>query len=677
VTDTALRLPDADLRLGRFAAADLRDAELQHATLVRADLRRADLRGARLRAADLTLADLRDADLRGADLQGADLSGADLRGARCDGADLSEATLEWSWLVDVQGLPEGLAGRLRPDGRLPGAAAVGDADEPAAGLRALARGKLAHGEGKWGLAERYFGDALVWVPESDVVRWHLAAVALERGDLACAHRWLAEAVAINPAADRARAELAVLAWRRDDAGAARAWLQPAVVRVPWLAEVLASADPLTELRAHLPALFSWRWQARQRPPVRHRDAPTDSANERAALTAALAETSQSPWVWHGVLARALSAGALDLAFRAARRLGDDVPEHQLWTRQLHELDLTGQAFDALARTRGLGAVRGVQWRALGVHGPTARLDTDAGIAYAKRHFAAVRPAASLAFSHRVLRVAAERGLRVAPALSAGDGAEILEFDGDFLSVYPDLGGAPMTDDDLTPAEAERAGATLALLHTTLADLATGAGRPRGGVRVGSRVLRSREPAQAWRAIVGQAPAALEALAELPALATLLERLQATGRRLRGDLAEARPALVHGDFGPGNVLVQDDGPWAVVDWDLCDVDLAVWDLARAIDRSSVVWSADPGAPVEVRAEVAQAWLRGYSAHQPLLAAERRALPVLMAASRVDLDAHVLALAAGLEVDMATQLLRVGCVRLARAAAGAPELDEALG
>ena len=183
--------------------------------------------------------------------------------------------------------------------------------------------------------------------------------------------------------------------------------------------------------------------------------------------------------------------------------------------------------------------------------------------------------------------------------------------------------------------------------------------------------------QAWRDVVACSPSALAALAEQPAVSPLLGLLEATARRLQPDLAEAAPALVHGDFGPGNVLVHDDGTWGIVDWDLCDVDLAVWDLARAIDRSSVVWSSDPGVPAEVRSAVAKAWLRGYCSLRPLSAGERRALPVLMAASRVDLDAHVLAMAEGMEPAIVAQLLRVGCVRLARAAAGAPELDEALG
>jgi Ser/Thr protein kinase RdoA (MazF antagonist) len=50
------------------------------------------------------------------------------------------------------------------------------------------------------------------------------------------------------------------------------------------------------------------------------------------------------------------------------------------------------------------------------------------------------------------------------------------------------------------------------------------------------------------------------------------------------LAESRElplTLVHGDFFPGNVLVDDDEVTGVIDWDQANVDWATWDLAGAI------------------------------------------------------------------------------------------------
>jgi hypothetical protein len=319
----------------------------------------------------------------------------------------------------------------------------------------------------------------------------------------------------------------------------------------------------------------------------------------------------------------------------------------------------------------------LHWAALGIHGPTARVETEAGVVFAKRYQGGVRPAASVAFTHRVLREAAARGLRVAAAMTDAAGDETLAFGEDELAAYPDLGGVALPDVDLTEAEARAAGALLAHVHTSLADLATGGGRPMGGVRVGTRLLRHADPAEAWRRAVAADPAAWQVVASHPLTPRVQALLTATAHRTRDDVASARPALVHGDFGGGNVLLTPEREVAVVDWDLCDVDLGVWDLARAIDLACVHWPAEPGWPAEVRQGVALAWLAGYEQARPLTRSERRLLPVLIAASRVDLDAGVLALGAGLEPALAEAILASNFRRLSRSAAGAPELAKLFG
>jgi Ser/Thr protein kinase RdoA (MazF antagonist) len=157
---------------------------------------------------------------------------------------------------------------------------------------------------------------------------------------------------------------------------------------------------------------------------------------------------------------------------------------------------------------------------------------------------------------------------------------------------------------------------------------------------------------------------------------LLAGLDGAARRLRSVLPGCRPGLVHGDFAFGNALLQDDGRVAAVDWDLADTDLLVWDLARSIDLQTVSWPDDPSQPAQIQAALARAILQGYENVRPLSADERRALPVLMAASRVDLDASVLPIMVPMEPATAEPVLARQVVRLVRAAAGAPELAEAL-
>jgi Ser/Thr protein kinase RdoA (MazF antagonist) len=687
--DRPLDLREADLRDGRFAGADLRDADLQHATLAKADLNGADLRGARLTQADLALAHLQGADLRNADLGGADLAGADLRGARLEGADLTGADLQWARIDGALGLPAGLLLLRRADGRVRGEATRPDGEEPALGLRAFQRGRAAHAAGRLGLAERHYATALGWVPDSDAVHYALAAVALERGDLTQAERSLRDTVALDPDADRARLDLALLSLARDEPAEATTWLSPMAERIAWIPEVLqamARGDPAQArhlLEAEAPDSPMRRWV--QRPPR----VPTLRATvpdllgdpvrreaEHLDLLEVLRERERPAWVWHSVIARALRIGAMDLAQRAEQRLSREAPEHRLWSLQLKHLDVTAEAMHSLVRTRArnLGEVQSLAWVAIGVHGPTARLECEGGVVFAKRYVGSTRPLRSVLFTHRVCRTAAERGLQVPVAMIDSEGADVLSFGEDLLALYPDLQAQSIADIDVDIATAAKVGAHLAQVHLLLADLATGPGRPRGGVRVGTRILRHPAPGQAWQVVLGQDSQCAALVARNPLTSRLQSLLDATARRLRGVLADCPPGLVHGDFGPGNVLERADGQYAVVDWDLCDVDLPVWDLARATDLLAARWPQEPTLPVEVRGDVLRAMVRGYHEVRPLSRAERAALPVLIAASRVDLDASVLPIGASLEPDLAPAVLERMFLRLSRAAAGAPELAD---
>ncbi|MSP90703.1 MAG: hypothetical protein EXR79_02675 [Myxococcales bacterium] len=705
-----LRLQELDLRDGLFAGADLADADLSHATLAAADLRGAVLRGARLRRADLTLALLEGADLRGADLSGADLSGADLRGARLDGADLAGAELAWTRLQGARGLAPDVLLQARRGNPAGSVDATGES-EPIAGVQAFRRGQAAHAAGQLGVAERHLKLALRWVPDSGAAWWALGAVQLDRGEPERAARCWRAALAGEPDADRARVDLAVLALATGDLAGARHDLATLTDRhpdAPWLAlacAALANEDAAAcvaalQVRVGDSPAVRWFRAAPQRSVVRPApvervrfDDPAWDAAERADLEAVLQQRRQTDWVWHGAIGRALQIGALDLAFRAEQRLQAIAPDQRLWGLELKHLDVTAHAFEALVYTRvgGLGAVQSVRWVALGAHGPTARIESatvgDGGrhVTWGKRWHGASRPPASVAYTHRAAQCVQALGLPTGLPLHDAAGADALPFAGDLLCLYTDLGGVPVAEHDLDVGLAERIGAWLGRMHRGTAHLALGP-RPRAGLRTGTRTLRAADPAAAWRQALAADPVSLALFDRHPLGPRLLPLLQATARRLRGVLPGCVPGLVHGDLGPGNIIRLDGdarsgaagglGGLGVVDWDLCDLDVVVFDLARCLDLWTVRWPAEAGLPVEVRDAAFCGLVRGYASERPLLRAERAALPVLVAASRVDLDATVLPMCAGLEPEVADPVLARQLTRLSRAAAGAPELAERL-
>ena len=687
-TDPPLQLRDADLRAGLFAGADLRDADLRRAMLSEADLRGADLRGARLHKADLVLADLSGADLRGADLSDADLSGADLRDARLEGADLSGASVAWCWIQGARGVPDSWLQRPRTEGRMRGEESADG--EPAAGLKAAARADNAWKQARFALAERHYRTALRWVPDSDAARYMLGALALERADPRDAQRWWQQAIDQYARADRARIDLAFLLWDQSDTeGAAEALNTPAPA---WLAELRAEVlkgdrqAAISRVVAKAGETPGVRWLLGgprrravrpSRPKLNALETTEGRELERQNLVELVKDPQQAPWVWHGAIARALQLGDLALAQRAEQRLHAVAPEERLWSLQIKQLDVTEQAFRELMRTRVAGPeeVQAVRWVALGAHGPTAQITCTERNYYAKRYHGATRPAGSVAYTHRICRALFNRGALVPVAMADRSGDEVLVFGGDTLALYPDLGGQPLHEGMLDLAAAERLGRTLGELHILGQDLG-GSGRPRGGVRVGTRILRSPHPRTTWLGLLGREAACAAAFQRHPSAELLLAGLDGAARRLRSVLPGCRPGLVHGDFAFGNALLQDDGRVAAVDWDLADTDLLVWDLARSIDLQTVIWPDEPSQPVQIQAPLARAILRGYEAVRPLSADERRALPVLVAASRVDLDASVLPIMVPMEPATAEPVLARQVVRLVRAAAGAPELAEAL-
>ena len=97
--ETAIRLPNADLRGGSLEGAQLSEADLagarfERADLLAADLRNADLRGANFENANLWGATLSEANLEGARLVSCNLENADLRGANLKRADIRGTNLE-------------------------------------------------------------------------------------------------------------------------------------------------------------------------------------------------------------------------------------------------------------------------------------------------------------------------------------------------------------------------------------------------------------------------------------------------------------------------------------------------------------------------------------------------------------------------------------------------------
>ena len=108
------------------------------------------------------------------------------------------------------------------------------------------------------------------------------------------------------------------------------------------------------------------------------------------------------------------------------------------------------------------------------------------------------------------------------------------------------------------------------------------------------------------------------------------------RRLLPVLGELELQWTHNDFHASNLLWTPDGQVAtVLDFGLADRSFAVHDLAVAIERNAIEWLELPGkGSAAVHFDAAAALLDGYQEVRELSAAERRALPDILALCQVD-------------------------------------------
>ena len=371
-----LDLREAQLQQGLFAHANLSDADLRRANLRLADLAHANLRGARLTWADLTCASLAHADLRNVDLSDADLSGADLRHADLRGALLDGATLAHAWTSGARGLPD------THTARMPGPTLPQHPDEPQSGLEAFEKGRTLHAQGRLPQAERAYLLARAWQPDSDIVPYALACLALDRDDPETARDWLQATLSADPDAHRALLELTLLTLATGPAVRAGSLFADLKARLPELEALhVETAEPTLRRLTGDTALLAW----------------LDRRGQPEPLTPDTEATGQAR------VAHAIAAGDLPQAQAQLQRLDPQEPMSALWRLLLPKLEATQTAMDALLRTRRppLGPIQALRWQSLGAHGATARLETASGVLWAQRVAGPLRSPESLGFTHRV------------------------------------------------------------------------------------------------------------------------------------------------------------------------------------------------------------------------------------------------------------------------------------
>lgn len=225
--------------------------------------------------------------------------------------------------------------------------------------------------------------------------------------------------------------------------------------------------------------------------------------------------------------------------------------------------------------------------------------------------------------HEILTELEERRFPAPRLQRTAQGETVVETDGAAFAAFAYLEGYRRSDDVLLPppwsAGRERLhGATLGALHAALHDFVPDGSSPHGLASAAGGRTRD----LAWH---------LE-------LVERIERHPDVDPRLRNDLAEVRATLpeldaqldatplsrgvVHGDFGPYNLLVRDGAPILVVDFELARFDWRVVDLATALPR----YGRRDARGAERRM---RRFLDGYRSRMELPARDLGAIPAVLA------------------------------------------------
>lgn len=261
----------------------------------------------------------------------------------------------------------------------------------------------------------------------------------------------------------------------------------------------------------------------------------------------------------------------------------------------------------------------------------------------KRHHRDVRTDDGISEEHGFMGHLRARGIPV-PQVAADGHASAWAEDNFVYEVQDVLDGDDAYRDALswTPflsaGHAEEAGAALARLHLASEGYRAPARRT-APLLASCGVITSEDPVGALGDLAEQRPGLAGYLSQRSApwreelgraLAPLHERFLPHARALL-------PLWAHNDWHPSNLMWSDAGPAArvvgVIDFGLCNLTTACYDLATAIERSAIGWLVPPGRR-PVRTDLVRALLRGYGRARQLSPPEVAALPHLLPVVHVE-------------------------------------------
>lgn len=288
----------------------------------------------------------------------------------------------------------------------------------------------------------------------------------------------------------------------------------------------------------------------------------------------------------------------------------------------------------------LGAFVEVVRNGLSVNTAACLFETARGVYFAKRYDPHERSAEAILAEHALIRRLLAGGFPTPRLLEDAQGETLRWHEGQPYALFERARGedryaqAPVFAPCADVAETRASGASLASFHLALAGGQLPDPKPFRGITARYRLMAAPSVRLGLEALLAEAPMLAPFLAAQPELERCLGRLEAWHRRIKPHLPRLPRGVIHGDFIKRNLFWQGQAVSDVIDFDLWNVEVWVYDLALSLIPSGFEWPeilAGRGAP---HADHLRAFLAGYQSVRPLEPFERAVLPWVVASARFE-------------------------------------------
>ena len=291
----------------------------------------------------------------------------------------------------------------------------------------------------------------------------------------------------------------------------------------------------------------------------------------------------------------------------------------------------------------LGAPIRIDWHSPRPLSAACLVETEHATVFVKRHHCRVRSLATLAEEHRFIAHLRERGMPIPAVLRDAQERTAVAIGEWVYEVHERAAGVdlyreaiswePLPDLD----HAHTAGRMLAALHDAAADYRA----PQRGTHIlvaRSELIAAPDPVAALRAQLPQRPGLAAYLRDRDWPRELAELLGPWHAAAQPRLAQQPRLWTHGDWHVSNLCWSDGGSdariSAVLDFGLAAANIALFDLATAIERNAIAWLALDTGLDAAHPDIACALIEGYRRQRPLDAADLRLLADLLPLVHVD-------------------------------------------